>query len=384
MAAKALQCSDQPERGFRVGSALLRVGFASAMALALAGCGEAEQAPPKPLASVRVEAAKTSPFASEVSLTGQIAARVQSELAFRIEGRIASRTVDVGDHVDKGQVLATLETTQQLADVSAAKAGVASAEATLKEAEATFARQSTLMGQGFTTRPNFDNAKQALDGARAGLEGAKAGLGTAEDSLANTELRADASGVVTARNAEVGQVVSVAQAVYTVAQDGPRDAVFEVFEALPANPPPDKNVEITLLSNPAVKTVGVVREIAPTVDTSRGTVRVKIGIENAPAGMGLGAAVSGAGKFQALDTVTLPWTAFFADGGKPAVWVVDPQSKAASLRSVTVHSYRTGQLVLSGGVKAGELVVTHGGQLLRPGEIVEPLIETAKAGEGGS
>lgn len=326
-----------------------------------------------------------SRFQQEVALTGQIAARIQSELAFRIEGRIASRVVEVGDHVTRGQVLAKLETTQQEADVSAARAGVASAEATLKEAEATFARQKDLIAQGFTTRPNFDNAKQALDGAKAGLDGAKAALGSVEDALANTELRADSDGVVTARRAEVGQVVAVAQAVYTVAQDGPRDAVFEVFEALPAKPPGDKRVEITLLSNPAIRTIGTVREISPTVDAARGTVRVKIGLDDTPPEMSLGAPVQGAGRFNPTDTIVLPWTAFFVEKGKPAVWIVDPNSKTASLRQVDVLGYRTNELVLNDGLKPGELVVTHGGQLLRPGQIVDiQKDEAAPARQGKS
>lgn len=348
----------------------------------LAGCGEAPKPPPKELTVVRVLPVALTRFSSEVTLTGQIAARIQSELAFRIEGRIAARNVEVGDHVKNGEVLAKLETTQQDADVSAAKAGVAAAEAALKEAEATFERQSSLLKQGFTTRPNYDSAKQGLDAAKAGLDGAKAALGTAEDSLDNTELRADGDGVVTARSAEVGQVVGVAQAVYTVARDGPRDAVFDVFEALPAKPPGDKRVEITLISNPAVKTIGVVREVSPTVDAASGTVRVKIGIEQTPPEMGLGSAVQGAGRFSPTDTIVLPWSAFFAMKGKPAVWVVDPASKQVSLRSVDVLGYRTGELVLHNGLKAGELVVTHGGQLLRPGEVVDARSDAPDAAGG--
>ena len=347
----------------------------SALALAtfaLSGGGEPPQVAAKPPPVVRVQPAKVTALASSVTLTGHIAARVESDLGFRIEGRIASRNVDVGDHVKKGQILATLETTQQLADVNAAKAGVASAEATLKEAQTTFQRQSTLLAQGFTTRPNYDKAKQALDGAMAGLDRARAELGTAEDTLVNTELRAEADGVVTARYAEVGQVVGVAKKVYTVAQDGPRDAVFEVFEALLANPPAERQVELALVSDPSIKTIGVVREVAPTVDAREGTVRVKIGIDNPPPEMGLGAPVSGVAWFKPQDSVVLPWTAFFSELGKPTVWVVDPQTKAVSLRRVEVDSYRTGALVLSAGLRDGELVVVHGGQWLRPGEIVVP------------
>ncbi|MFC3694601.1 efflux RND transporter periplasmic adaptor subunit [Chenggangzhangella methanolivorans] len=359
--------------GYREGRAegAAAAAFLLSACISLVGCGETPRPPEKPPTAVRVMPVTLSRFVQEVALTGQIAARIQSELAFRIEGRLASRYVEVGDRVAKGQVLAKLETRQQDADVSAAKAGVASAEASLKEAEATFSRQKDLIAQGFTTRPNFDNAKQALDGAKAGHDGARAALGAVEDALANTELRADTDGVVTARNTEVGQVVAVAQAVYTVAQDGPRDAVFEVFEALTAKPPGDKRVEITLLSDPSIKTVGTVREISPTVDAARGTVRVKIGIDDTPPEMTLGAPVQGAGRFKPTDTIVLPWTAFFTVKGKPAVWIVDAVSKTASLRQVDVLGYRTSELLLDDGLKPGELVVTHGGQLLAPGQIVD-------------
>ena len=355
-------------------------GLAVISAFVLAGCGEQPPAAAKPPFSVRVQAVKLTQISSSATLTGQIAARVQSDLGFRIQGRISTRTVEVGDRVQKDQVLATIEPNQQQSDVSSAQAAVASAEATLKQAQATFERQKTLLAQGFTTQPNYDNAKQAYDVAKAGLDGAKAGLGGLQDVLANTELRAAAPGVVTARNAEVGQVVDVAQAVFTVALDGPRDAVFEVYESLVANPVPGKGIDITLLSNPSVKAVGQVREIAPAVDPSRGTVRVKIGIERAPPEMGLGAAVSGVGTFEPRDAVVLPWTAFFMAQDAPAVWIVDARTRSASLRPVAIDTYRTGELVLKDGVKSGELVVVRGGHLLRPGEAVTALADVSAGG----
>ncbi|MDX3807636.1 MAG: efflux RND transporter periplasmic adaptor subunit [Bosea sp. (in: a-proteobacteria)] len=358
-----------------LGGLLGRIRFGSPLLLAplllLAACGDSSTPPRKAPTLVLVQAATRTSVAPETTLTGQISARVQSELAFRIGGRIASRNVDVGDHVEAGQVLAALEKTQQLSDVSAAKAGVASAEATLREAAATYERQRTLLAQGYTTQPSYDRAKQALDGARAALESAQASLGTADDALANTELRADASGVVTARNAEVGQYAAVGQPIYSVARDGPRDAVFDVFETLlGASSQQDRTVEIRLLSNPSVRTIGKVREVSPTVDAASGTVRVKVGLSDSAAEMGLGAPVSGTGRFTPRDTIVLPWTAFFTVEGKPAVWVVDPQDMTVSLRNVDVQSYGTGELLLNSGVTVGELVVTRGGQLLRPGQVV--------------
>lgn len=350
---------------------------------ALAGCGEPPPAAPRPPSGVRVQSAVVTSQSNSLTLTGAIAPRVQSDLSFRFSGRIATRNVEVGDHVENGQVLATLEKNQQAADVSSADASVAAGEATLKQATATFERQKTLLAQGFTTQPSYDNANQALQTARSGLATAKATLGTVQDVLANTELRADAAGVVTARTGEAGQVVDAAQIVFSVAQDGPRDAVFEVYEALLARPSGDKTIEIVLLSNPAVRATGTVREIAPTVNPSSGTVRVKIGIDGTPPAMGLGAPVAGTGTFQPRDVVALPWTAFFIDDGKPAVWLVDPATKAVRPKPVEVDSYRTGELLLRAGVKPGDLVVTAGAQLLRPGEVIAPVMETAANARGG-
>lgn len=353
-------------------------------AFVLAGCSEPPPATAKPSSAVRVIKTKAISLSSSVSLTGQIAARVQSDLGFRIQGRIASRNVEVGERVSAGQVLATLETTQAEADVASARAGVASAEATLREARSTFQRQRTLLGQGFTTQPNFDNAKQALDGAEASLVTAKSALGTADDTFSNTQLRADVDGVVTARSAEVGQVVDVAQVVYSVAQDGPRDAVFDVYEALLTRPPPENGVEVALVSDPSVRAVGKARETSPTVDASKGTVRVKIGLDAPPAQMSLGAAVTGIGSFQPRDVVVVPWTAFFYDRGRPAVWVVDPARNTVSLKGVEVETYRTGDLVLRAGLNGGEQVVTHGGQLLFEGETVTARTEAPASDVSGA
>ncbi|MGA0530820.1 efflux RND transporter periplasmic adaptor subunit [Hansschlegelia sp. KR7-227] len=363
-------------------SSLLRVGALTILMLVLSGCDEPPPAAPPSPSGVRVQSTSLKRVTDVVTLTGAIEARVQSDLSFRFTGRIAARLVDVGDHVEAGQVLARLETSERDADVASAEAAVASAEATLKQAATTFERQKTLLEQGFTTRTSYDNANQALQAAQAGLLGAKSALGVAQDALANTELRADAAGVVTGRNGEAGQVVDVAQSVFTVARDGPRDAVFEVQESLVARPPAEATVEIALLADPAVKTTGKVREVAPAVNPASGTVRVKIGIDQPPPAMSLRSAVSGAGAFHPREVVTLPWTAFFVKDGKAAVWVVDPKTNVVSPKPVEVDSYRTGELLLRSGLDPNDLVVTAGGQLLRPGQVVAPTAEPASADSG--
>ena len=147
--------------------------------------------------------------------------------------------------------------------------------------------------------------------AQASLDNARAQLGTARDQLSDTVLRAGVPGVITARKIETGQVVQVAQTAFSIAQDGPRDAVFNVYESIFTHEPADPAIELTLVSDPAVKAKGTVREISPTVDTSNGTVRVKVGIEHPPAAMTLGAAVIGEARFQPRKLVVVPWSAAF-------------------------------------------------------------------------
>jgi RND family efflux transporter MFP subunit len=215
----------------------------------------------------------------------------------------------------------------------------------------------------------FDQAQEGLGTAQGSLEAAKAQLGISKDALGFTELRADAAGVITTRNVEVGQAVQAAQLAFTVAQDGDRDAVFDVYESIFFREPDDKIV-LTLLSDRNVTAVGRVREVSPTIDPKSATVRVKVAIENPPAAMTLGAAVAGTAQWKPVEQIALPWSALTAMGSAPAVWVVDPGTRTVSLKPVTVDSYGTGTVIIKSGLQPGELVVVDGGKLLSLGQSV--------------
>ncbi len=158
-----------------------------------------------------------------------------------------------------------------------------------------------------------------------------------------------------------------------VAQDGARDAVFNVYEALTTHPPSDGGLDVSLQADPSVTARGRVREISPTVDPSSGTVRVKIGLSETPAAMGLGAVVVGRGRFAPRDAVVLPWSALYRYGKDPAVWIYDPASHAVSVRTVVIDRYGRNVIVLKSGVEPGEHVVVAGIQFLRPGQAVSVL-----------
>jgi RND family efflux transporter MFP subunit len=346
-----------------------RLAVGVLLAAAAAGCAQ-DPAPEKAPAAVKIQTVEYTDYSPRVELTGEIKAQVQSDLSFRVSGRVIERTVDVGAHVAPDQPLAQLDPQEQEANVRSAEANVQAAEAQLRQAASTFERQKTLLGQGFTTRANYDQAEQAFRTAQGSLDAARAQLATAREQLSYTTLRAGVSGIITARNVEVGQVVQAVQTVFTIAHDGPRDAVFNVQESAFGRERTDPAVQLVLVSDPNVRATGKVREVSPTVDPATGTVRVKVGIERTPPSMTLGAAVTGSAQFKARRLVILPWGALASREGEPAVWVVHRQTRAVSLKPVTIDAYKTGELLIGGGLEPGEIVVTTGGQLLRPNQTV--------------
>ena len=206
--------------------------------------------------------------------------------------------------------------------------------------------------------------------AQSTLESAKAELGRSHEALGDTELHARAAGVITARNLEVGQVVQAAQSVFTLAQDGERDAVFDVPESMFFGDVAGGRVSLALVSDSDVTATGYVREVSPAVDPKSSTVRVKVAIQNPPAAMTLGSAIAGTAGMKPATEITVPWSALMAMGSKPAVWIVDPKTKTASLKPVAVGAYEAGSVLIKEGLKAGDRVVVDGGKLLSSGQPV--------------
>jgi len=355
----------------RAARRLAPLGLLLPAVLGLAACKPEEVQSAKPATPVRVGKAELAEYSPAIRLTGEIQARIQSDLSFRVGGRVIERLVNVGDRVSAGQILARLDPRQQQASLTAAEATVAAAEATLQQRSTNYERQKALLVQGYTTRRDHDMAEEAYRTALATLDAARAQLASARDQLSDTVLCAAGAGIVTARNVETGQVVQAARSVYSIAQDGPRDAVFNVYETSMSNgEPSDLAVHLTLVSNPGVTATGVVREVSPTVDTANGTVKVKIGIEKSASEMALGAAVIGEVRFASRQFVSVPASALFSANGGPAVWTVDHQRKVVSLRLVAVESYDSARVLLRAGLRPDESIVTAGTQLLSPNQTV--------------
>ncbi len=341
-----------------------------AWAAMLAGCNDHAAASIERAALVRTEIVQPREGQATLTLTGEVQARFRADLSFRVSGRLLERRVEVGARVNAGDLLARLDPAEQQADLDAATAGMTAAEAQLRVAQATFDRQSQLISSGFTTRTAYDQAQEQLRTAQSTLASAKAELGRAREALGDTELHARAAGVITARNLEVGQVVQATQAVFTLAQDGERDAVFDVPESYFFGDVDHGHVALALLSHSEVTASGYIREISPAVDPKTSTVRVKVAIQNPPAEMALGAAIAGSTAMKPTTEITVPSTALMAAGSRPAVWIVDPKTRTASLKAVTAGTYEAGAVLIKSGLEPGDRVVIDGGKLLSNGQPV--------------
>ncbi len=342
------------------------------LAATLAGCGDHKPpAPPvRPVRAVTVEGGATG---ETLSLTGQVKAQVQESLAFRLDGRLIERQVNVGDRVKAGQVIGRLDPQIQQNGLHQAQANLLAARGQLLQARNDFARQRELLEKGFASRSRFDQAQQAQQTAGAQVNAAQAQLRTAQEQLGYTDLLADAAGTVTAIGAEPGEVVAAGRMVAQVAQDGGRDAVFDVPAQVFGMTSRDVVVDIALTDDPKVTATGRVREVAPQADPVTRTFQVKVGLMDPPAAMRLGATVTGSITLSAPAGVELPASALTRADGHPAVWVVDPGTHTVSLRTVDILRYDSATVVVSHGLKTGETVVTAGVQELRPGQKVRLL-----------
>ena len=338
----------------------------------LAACQKPPEPPPdvRPVRTVTIERRAQG---ETHTLTGAIRAQDEVNLAFRLDGRMLERLVNVGDKVTPGEPVARLDPQPAQNALRSAQAAFSSAQGQLTQARTAFDRQQTLLAQGFTTRAQFDQAQQALQTAQAQVDSAQAQLSTAGDQLGYTELQADAGGSVTAVGAQPGEVVRAGQSIVKVARQGGRDAVFDVPAQLFGKAPRDPVVQVALVDNPAVTAMGRVREVAPEADAATRTFQVKVGLIDPPETMRLGASVTGTVRTEAGEGIEIPASALTQSDGKPAVWLVDPTAQTVALRAIEVARYDPASVIVAGGLQPGEIVVTAGVQALRPGQKVRLL-----------
>ena len=343
--------------------------------LALAACSESKSETQPAERPVRTVAVERRVVSEPIVMTGHIKARDEVNLAFRTDGKVIERRVTVGEEITAGQVVARLDSQNEANAMRSAEADLAATQATLTQAQRTEGRQRELIAKGFTTRTQYDQAQQQLQTAQAQVDSAEARLRSAQDRLSYTELRADVSGTVIGRGAEPGEVVRAGQMIVQVAREGHKDAVFNVpaqlmmLRGVPTNPV----VEVALAENPEIRVRGTAREIATQADPATRTFPVKIALIDPHPAMRLGATVSGGIVLSSPPVMEIPGTAVTRHDGKPAVWVLDPEARTVALRTIQVMRIDPNSVIVAGGLRDGELVVTAGVHVLRPGQKVRLL-----------
>jgi RND family efflux transporter MFP subunit len=277
----------------------------------------------------------------------------------------------VGDNITPGRLIARIESQDEKNALRSAEADLAAAQATLVEARANEERYRKLVATGVVSRAQYDDVEQQLVAAQSRVTAGNASLRTARDNVSYTDLYSNVAGAVTAKGAEPGEVVQAGQMIVQVAQSGGKDAVFNVPAALirQGRPP---SVTVELADDPRITAVGQVREVSPQADPTTGTYVVKVGLDDPPNTMRLGATVIGSITLGSERAASIPGTALIEIDGKPAVWVVDATGKVA-VRPVRVLRYEASAALVSGGLHDGDIVVTAGVHALRPGQPVRLL-----------
>jgi len=320
----------------------------------------------RPVRSMTVE---PQPFGGSITLTGTIEARAETSLGFRIAGKLIDRPVDVGDKIDRGDVLARLDDQDQRNALLTSQSNLAQAEAEQTRARNAEGRQRTLLAQGVATQADYDLALRAMRTADAQVEAAKADLRVATDRVGYTTLTADQDGVVTAVGPDAGKVVQAGEMIVQVARPADREALFHVSEAILRTAPADPVIEVALANAPGVVAVGRVREFSPQADPVTRTHSIRVALENPPEVMRLGASVTGAVRVPSEAVVELPRSALLEESGKTLVWMVDTKDRTVHRKEIVAAiSGKEGYVIVSEGLSKGDVVVTAGIHSLKDGE----------------
>lgn len=340
----------------------------------IAGCNEEKSSPPAAPRPARIVEVTPHNLGLVAQGAGRIQSRYVSRVGFQVDGRLVSRDVDVGDLVKKGQKLAQISAVDYQSKVAAAEADLAAARAAVDQATPQEARYRTLLAQGWATRAAYENTLKVLQSAQAQVQSAEANLRIAQNQLGYTELLAPDDGVVTATEADPGQVVSAGQAVVEISGNAEREAVFAVAGADVAHAKPGMAVKVWLQGRPDIAVTGSIREISPEADSATGTYTVKVALPSPPPEMRLGAVVVGRAEVEGQEVVSLPPSALLQSGDGPQVWVVGQDGKVHR-RAVGLLEFDAGAVVIGHGLSAGEKVVTAGVNALAEGEPVKPETE---------
>ena len=351
----------------------LRIGRTPSVFLLLAllsACSEHPVAP-EPIRAVRVMTVAAGPITAQQEYAAELLPQAESRLGFRVGGKVVRRTVQVGQQVKAGQLLAQLDGVDYRLAADASKAQVASAQANLELASAEFKRYTGLREQNFISAAELERREANYKAALFQLQQTQAQAASQGNQTAYTSLFADVSGVVTAVDMELGQVVGAATPVVRVAQDGPRDAVFAVPEDTVGSIQLGMPADVRVWASGAVLP-GVVREIAPSADPITRTFTVKVVLKSKESPP-LGTTVSVLPRFNASaasEGIKLPTSALYRAGERTAVWVLDGSSMTVKKTEIALGGVQGSEVLVTSGIKAGDQIVTAGVHVLTDGQKV--------------
>lgn len=347
-------------------------------ALVLSGCSR-QEAVQEPVRAVKVLTVGGSDLNLQGEYSAEVRARVESRLGFRVGGKLVQRQAEVGQRVSAGQALAQIDAQDYQLGAQAAVAQVAAAQTQRDLAGSDFKRYESLKAQNFISGAELERRETTLKAAEAALTQAKAQAQAQTNQAAYTRLSATAQGVVTAVEAEIGQVVSAGQPVVRLAHDGPRDAVFSVSEQAVLVFKVGQEMQAQLGST-GQSLKGRVREVGASADPVTRTYLVKLALEKAEQ-LPLGATVNVlAGHLPGSQAaaIKLPTSALRQDGAATAVWVLDEASMTVRSQAVQIGPIDGNQVVIASGLKAGQKVVSAGVHVLTAGQKVSEYGANAK------
>ncbi len=348
----------------------------------LVACSPA--APPQePIRAVKVITVGVNAFGSVHEYAGEVKAQVESRLGFRVGGKIIRRQAELGQRVKAGQVLAQLDPQDFKLSVDAARSQVASATTNRDLAAADFKRYRELKEQNFISGAELERRETTLKSAQAQLEQVQSQLAVQGNQAAYTSLVADVSGVVTAIEAEPGQVVTAGTPVVRIAADGVRDVVFSVPEDKVVALRPGTGARIRLWSQ-GTELPGKIREVSASSDPVTRTYTVKASVDSRdPPPLGATAYVlPDGGSLAGVPVIKLPTSALWRDGKATAVWLVDKASMTVKSQAIQIATADGNDVVVASGLQPGMLVVSAGVHVLSPGQKVtfyQPGVATASA-----
>src|ERR1700743_729766 len=339
------------------------------LAISLAGGDDGVAQKAVPGRPVLVTEVHYEPQCPARSFVGTIRPRIETDMGFRVPGKVAKRLVEVGQAVDIGQPLATLDEVDLKLQAEQAIAENTAATGVVAQAVAAEQRAKDLRARVWTTEAQMDSARAAADEARARLNRAERSVDLTKNSLSYATLAADARGVVTATLIEPGQVVAAGQTAIRVARFAEKEAVVAIPETL-VERAKTGSATVTLWSEPNRKYTAKLREISPSADPATRTYLAKFSLPGVGDSVELGMTATLTLCDQTTSRVArLPLSALYSAGDKPSFYVVNDAGEI-TLKPVAVKSYESNDVVITGGVDEGAKVVALGVQKLDPAQKV--------------